>query len=66
MIMSAVEVISEIKKLPPIQRRKVYQFVDQQMRGEEDRLDNERANEALKEKGENIPWDQARKRLRWA
>jgi len=64
--MSAVEVISEIKKLPQIQRRRVFQFVDEQLRHEEDRRDNEAANRALKERGENIPWPQARKRLGWA
>ncbi len=64
--MSAVEVISEIKKLPQVQRRKVYQFVDEQLRDEEDRRDNETANSALKEQGENIPWSEARKRLGWA
>jgi hypothetical protein len=64
--MSAVEVISEIKKLPPVQRRKVYQFVDEQLRREEDRRDNEAANSALKEEGQNISWPQARKRLGWA
>ena len=63
--MSAVEVISEIKKMPPLQRRKVYQFVDEQLRREEDRLDNEAADQALKERGKNIPWTEARKRLGW-
>jgi hypothetical protein len=64
--MSAVEVISEIKKLPQVQRRKVYQFVDEQLRLEEDRRDNEAANRALSEQGENTSWLQARKRLGWA
>ncbi len=64
--MSAVEVISEIKKLPQGQRRKVYQFVGEQLRREEDRRDNESANRALAEKGENIPWTEARKRLGWS
>ena len=63
--MSAVEVISEIKKLPQVQQRKVYQFVNEQLRHEEDRIENEEANRALKEKGENIPWTEARKRLGW-
>jgi hypothetical protein len=63
--MSAVEVISEIKKLPQVQQRKVYQFVNEQLRREEDRRDNEAANRALEEKGENIPWAEARKRLGW-
>jgi hypothetical protein len=64
--MSAVEVISEIKKLPQVQRRKVYQFVGEQLHREEDRRDNEAAESALKEPGENIPWSEARKRLGWA
>jgi hypothetical protein len=64
--MSAIEVILEIKKLPQVQRRKVYQFVDEQLRREEDRRDNEAANRALKEQGENIPWTEVRKRLGWA
>lgn len=61
--MSAVEVISEIKKLPQVQRRKVYRFVGEQLRREEDRRDNEAANRALKQLGENIPWTEARQRL---
>jgi hypothetical protein len=63
---SAIEVISEIKKLPQIQRRKVFQFVDEQLHREENRRDNEAADRALKEPGENIPWSEARKRLGWA
>jgi hypothetical protein len=63
--MSAVEVILEIKKMPQGQRRKVYQFVDEQLRRQEDRRDNEAANRALKEQGENILWPEARKRLGW-
>jgi hypothetical protein len=63
---SAIEVISEIKKLPRVQQRKVYQFVNEQLRREEDRRDNEAADRALEEKGENIPWTEARKRLGWA
>ena len=63
--MSAVEVISEIKKLPPVQRRKVFQFVSEQLRQEEDRIDNARADSALEEQGENIPWSEARQRLGW-
>jgi hypothetical protein len=63
---SAIEVISEIKKLPQIQRRKVFQFVDEQLHREEDRRDNEAADRALKEPGENIPWSEARKKIGWA
>jgi hypothetical protein len=64
--MSAVEVISEIKKLPPVQRRKVFQFVSEQLRQEEDRIDNQKADAALSEPGENVPWDEAKKRLGWS
>ena len=63
--MSAVEVISEIKKLPPIQRQKVFEFVAEQLRQDEDRIDNERAEAALKESGESIPWSEARQQLGW-
>jgi len=64
--MSAIEVNAQSKKLPQVQRRKVYRFVGEQLRREEDRRDNEAANQALEEKGENILWTQARKRLGWA
>jgi hypothetical protein len=63
---SAVEVISEIRKLPPVQRRKVYQFVHEQIRRDEDRQDNIMADKAARETGKNIPWIEARKRLGWA
>jgi mRNA-degrading endonuclease RelE of RelBE toxin-antitoxin system len=62
---SATEVISEIKKLPQTQRRKVFQFVDEVLRREEDRRDNAAAERALAEPGENIPWSEAKKRLGW-
>jgi hypothetical protein len=52
-------------KTPRVRRRKVYKFVDEQLRREEDRRDNEAANRALKERGKNIPWLEARKRLGW-
>ena len=64
--MSAVEIIPEIKKLPQAQRRKVYSFVDEQQRKEEDRRDNAAADRALAEPGANIPWAEARKRMGWA
>jgi len=64
--MSATEVISEIKKLPQPQRRKVFQFVDEVLRREEDRRDNTAAERALAEPGENIPWSESKKRLGWA
>ena len=63
--MSATEVISEIKKLPQAQRRKVFQFVGEQLRREEDARDNDAANRALEERGNNVPWTEARKRLGW-
>ena len=64
--MSATEIISEIKKLPQPQQRKVYEFVDEKLRRAEDRHDNAAAERALAEPGENIPWSDARKRLGWA
>jgi hypothetical protein len=51
--------------MPQVQRRKVYRFVDEQLRREELRRDNEAADRALKEPGENIPWPVSRKRLGW-
>ena len=63
--MNAVEIISEIKKMPSAQRRKIHRFVDEQMRNEEDRQDNEAADRARTEPGANIPWQEARKRLGW-
>jgi len=64
--MSATEIISEIKRLPQTQRRKIYRFVNEQMRQEEDRRDNVAADRALAEPGTNIPWPAAKKRLGWA
>ena len=64
--MSAIEVISEIKKLPQAQQRKVFRFVDEKLRQAEDLVDNAAAERALAEPGKNIPWSQARKKLGWA
>jgi hypothetical protein len=64
--MSAIEVISEIKKLPQAQQRKVFRFVDENLRRAEDLVDNAAAERALAEPGRNIPWSQARKKLGWA
>jgi hypothetical protein len=64
--MSAVEIISEIKKLPVTQQKKVFRFVDENLRRAEDRADNAAAARALAEPGENIPWSEARKKLGWA
>jgi hypothetical protein len=64
--MSAVEIISEIRKLPRAQHRKVYLFVDDEQRKEEDRRDNASADRALAGPGDNIPWAEARKRMGWS
>ncbi|HZL79601.1 MAG TPA: hypothetical protein VFC17_12180 [Candidatus Limnocylindrales bacterium] len=64
--MSATEIISEIKKLPHTQRKKVLRFVDENLRRAEDLADNAAADRALAEPGANIPWSAARKKLGWA
>ena len=64
--MSAIEVISEIKKLPQAQQRKVSRFVFKNLRRAEYLVDNAAAERALAEPGRNIPWSQARKKLGWA
>ncbi len=64
--MSATEVIDEIKKLPRAQQRKVFRFVDENLRRAEDLVDNAAAECALAEPGKNIPWSEARKKLGWA
>jgi hypothetical protein len=64
--MSATEIISEIKKLPQTQQKKVFRFVDENLRRGEDLADNAAAERALAEPGENIPWHEARKKLGWA
>lgn len=64
--MSAVEIISEIKKLPQTQQRKVFRFVDEKLRQTEDLADNAAAERSLAEPGKNIPWSEARKKLGWA
>jgi hypothetical protein len=64
--MSATEIISEIKKLPETQQKKVLRFVDENLRRVEDFADNAAAERALAEPGENIPWSEARKKLGWA
>jgi hypothetical protein len=63
---SAIEVIDEIKKLPQAQQRKVFRFVDENLRRAEDLVDNAAAERALAEPGKNIPWSEARKKLGWA
>ena len=64
--MSATEIISEIKKLPSPQRKKVLRFVDKELRQAEDLADNAAAERALAEPGANIPWSEARKKMGWA
>jgi hypothetical protein len=64
--MSAIEVIDEIKRLPQAQQRKVFRFVDENLRRAEDLVDNAAAERALAEPGKNIPWSEARKKLGWA
>ena len=64
--MSATEIISEIKRLPPPQRKKVLRFVAEELREAENLMDNAAAERALAEPGANIPWSVARKKLGWA
>ncbi len=64
--MSATEIISEIKRLTPPQRKKVLRFVDEELRAAEDLADHTAADRALAEPGANIPWSEARKKLGWA
>ena len=64
--MSATEIISEIKKLPQTQQKKVFRFVGEKLRHAEDLADNAAAARALAEPGANIPWSEARKKLGWA
>lgn len=64
--MSAVEIISEIKKLPQAQQQKIFRFVDENLRHAEDLADNAAANRALAAAGDDIPWSEMRKKLGWA
>ena len=64
--MSAAQIISEIKRLPLPQRKKVLRFVDEELRQAENLADNAAAARALAEPGANIPWQVARKKLGWA
>ncbi len=64
--MSATEIISEMKTLLPTQQKKVFRFVDENLRRAEDLADNSAAARALAEPGKNIPWSAALKKLGWA
>ncbi len=61
--MSAAEIISQIKQLPPRQRRRVFDAVEKLSQAEEDRIDNEIADRALAEPGPNIPFDEFKRRI---
>jgi hypothetical protein len=63
--MSAMEIISEIKKLSATQRKRVLRFVDEELRHAEDVADNAAADRALAEPGDNIPWSTVREKLGW-
>ena len=60
--MSAAEIISEIKKLPPHQRRRVFAAVEKLTRAEADRIDNELADRALA-RADFIPWAAAKRKM---
>ena len=64
--MSAVEIISEIKKLQQAQQKEIFCFVDENLGRAEDLVDNAAAERAPAEPGKNIPRSEARKRLGWA
>ncbi|MEO5960178.1 MAG: hypothetical protein ABIZ49_13520 [Opitutaceae bacterium] len=60
--MSAAEIISEIKKLPPHQRRRVFAAVEKLSQAEEDRIDNEIADRVLA-RADFMPWPEAKRKL---
>jgi len=60
--MSAAEIIEQIQKLPEPERKEIFRFVDEVMRAEEDRVDNETADRALAE-GEFVPWEEVKARI---
>ncbi len=64
--MRATDIIAKIMTLPAVQRAKVLRFVNEVIRRIEDLVDNRTAEKALKEPGENNPWQVARKKLGWA
>lgn len=60
--MSAAEIISQIKKLPPRQRRRVFSAVEKLSQAEEDRIDNEIADRVLA-RGDFVSWEEAKRKL---
>ena len=60
--MSTAEIISQIKKLPPRQRRRVFDAVEKLSQAEEDQIDNEIAERALT-RADFIPWAEAKRKL---
>ena len=63
--MSAAEIISQIKKLPPRQRRRVFAAVEKLSQTEADRIDNEIADRALA-RADFIPWEEVKRKLELA
>ena len=61
--MSASNVIAEIKRLTKREQARVFRFVARELQTEEDRLDNVAAELAL-QRGDFIPWTEAKKSLR--
>ncbi len=61
--MSAAEIISQIKKLPPRQRSRVFAAMEKMTQKEADRIDNEIANRALAEGGASIPFEEFKRRI---
>ncbi|NBV23538.1 MAG: hypothetical protein EBS05_16665 [Proteobacteria bacterium] len=61
--MSTAVIISQIKKLPPRQRRRVFDAVEKLSQAEEDQIDNELADRALAKAGPSIPFDEFRRRI---
>ena len=61
--MSAAEIISQIKKLPPRQRNRVFAAVEKLSQTEADRVENEIADRALAEGGPSIPFEDFKRRI---
>ena len=61
--MSAAEIISQIKKLPPRQRNRVFAAMEKITQQEADRIDNEIADRALAEGGASIPFEEFKRRI---